>query len=51
MVSIKKRNKLRNCYGGPSVLKNKHKGPKKFVFYTSSLRKMLKKIKNDEWQE
>jgi len=48
MVSVKKKNKLRNAFCVPSVLKNKNKGPKRIVFYTSSLRKMLKKIKNDE---
>lgn len=42
MVSVNKKKKLKNSYCGPSVLKHKTKGPKRIVFFTSSLRKKLK---------
>ena len=50
MVSVKKKHKLKNAYCGPSTLKHKEKGPKRIVFYTSSLRQLIKKIRKDEWQ-
>ena len=48
MVSVNKKKKLKNAYCVPSVLKNKEKGPKRIVFFTSSMRQKLKHIKIDE---
>ena len=48
MVSVNKKKKLKNSYCGPSVLKNKEKGPRRIAFFTSSLRK---KIKNENGEE
>jgi hypothetical protein len=45
MPSENKKRKLKNSYGTPGLLKeNKDKGPKRFAFYTPSLRKVLKRI-------
>ncbi len=42
MVSVNKKKKLKNSYCYKTVLKHKTKGPKRIVFFTSSLRKKLK---------
>ena len=51
MASNNKKKKLKNSYCTPSELKNKSKGPKRIAFYTSSMRRMFKKIKPQEWQD
>ena len=51
MASENKKKKLKNSYCVPGELKNKIKGPKRIAFYTSSLRKELKKIKQQEWRD
>lgn len=43
MTSVNKKKKLKNSYCVPSELKNKEKGPKRIAFFTSSLRKKIKK--------
>ena len=45
MASNNKKKKLKNSYCVPGELKNKSKGPKRIAFYTSSMRRMFKKIK------
>ncbi len=52
MVSLNKKKKLKNSHYVPSMLKDKdNKGPKGFAFYTPSLRRLLKKIKLQDWQD
>lgn len=42
MTSVNKKKKLKNAYGVPGMLKNKENGPKRFAFFTASLRKKIK---------
>ena len=51
MASENKKKKLKNSYCVPGELKNKIEGPKRIAFYTSSLRRKLKKFKLQEWQD
>jgi len=47
MASQNKKNKLKNCFFVPSVLKNRYDRMKRYFFYTASQRQENKKI-NDE---
>ena len=51
MASNNKKKKQKNSYCVPSELKNKSKGPKRIACYSSSMRKALKKIEPQEWQD
>lgn len=51
MASNNKKKKLKNSYCVPGELKNKSKGLKRIAFYTPSMRRVLKKIKPQEWQD
>ena len=51
MASNNKKKKLKNSYCVPGELKNKSKGLKRISFHTPSMRRVLKKIKPQEWQD
>ena len=51
MASNNKKKKLKNSYCVSGELKNKSNSPKRIAFYTSSMRKTLKKIEPQEWQD
>ena len=42
MTSVNKKKKLKNAYGAPGMLKHKGNGPRRFAFFTASLRKKIK---------
>ena len=48
MVSVNKKKKLKNAYCVPATLKNKEKGPKRFAFFTPSLRRKINEIREEE---
>jgi hypothetical protein len=48
MASENKKKKLKNSFGAPSVLKEKGKGPKRWIFFTSAYRQELKRKSLEE---